>query len=342
MEKILVAGWFSFENCHATAGDLLTRDVACEWIVRAGFKYEVALAHPFTGGVDIWSVNPTEYSHLIFVCGPFHQRALEESVLSRFAQCRLIGLNLSMSMDLDQWNPFDFLIERDSSRKVNPDLAFASRQSLVPVAGLCLVEDYPGGQTQRANAAIERLRAARQIACVQIDTRLDVNSTGLRSPAEVESMLARVDVVITTRLHGMVLALKNGVPALSIDPEAGGAKVLRQAQLLGWPVVFTLEQLTDAALQQALDYCLTADARERAKECARRAFGEVQTIEQEFLSFLQERAFLDEKVRTRLEAPPKKEIGPLVAQVPQSSTLLSRFARLFRKRRANRQRLIGP
>jgi hypothetical protein len=42
--KVLVAGWFSFEKGAATAGDLLARDVVCEWLESAGFAYDVALA----------------------------------------------------------------------------------------------------------------------------------------------------------------------------------------------------------------------------------------------------------------------------------------------------------
>ena len=30
--KVLVTGWFSFVNGEATAGDLLARGVACEWL----------------------------------------------------------------------------------------------------------------------------------------------------------------------------------------------------------------------------------------------------------------------------------------------------------------------
>ena len=58
------------------------------------------------------------------------------------------------------------------------------------------------------------------MAVVAIDTRLDANRTGLRTPAQVESLIARTDVVVTTRLHGLVLALKNGVPAVAIDTVA--------------------------------------------------------------------------------------------------------------------------
>ena len=49
----------------------------------------------------------------------------------------------------------------------------------------------------------------------------------LRTAEEVESLIARMDVVLTTRLHGLVLALKHGVPVVAIDPIAGGAKLRR-------------------------------------------------------------------------------------------------------------------
>ena len=65
-------------------------------------------------------------------------------------------------------------------------------------------------------------------------------------------MIARVDVVVTTRLHGLVLALKNGVPAVAVDPIRGGAKVCRQAEALGWPHAFAVDAATPAALQEAL------------------------------------------------------------------------------------------
>ena len=70
---------------------------------------------------------------------------------------------------------------------------------------------------------------------VKIDTRLDTNQTGLRTPAEVESVIRKMDVVMTTRLHGLVLAIKNGVPVIAIDPVAGGAKIKRQAESIDWP-----------------------------------------------------------------------------------------------------------
>jgi polysaccharide pyruvyl transferase WcaK-like protein len=132
--------------------------------------------------------------------------------------------------------------------------------------------EYRGkARHEMANAALQRLVESREMSAVPIDTRLDENSTGLRTPAEVESLIARMDIVLTTRLHGTVLALKNGVPAIAIDPIAGGAKILRQAETIGWPVVFTADKVTDEALQKAFDYCLTEAARIKAQECCERA-----------------------------------------------------------------------
>jgi hypothetical protein len=286
--KTLVAGWFSFELMGASAGDLLARDVACEWLRDAGCAYDIALAAPFTGGVDWRAVDPAEYDQVVFVCGPFGNGPPLVEFLGKFAGRRLVGLNLTMLHRLDEWNPFDQLIERDSSARVTPDLALASRQPLVPVVGLVLIDTQPEygarDRHESANAALRRLAAARDVAVVPIDTRLDENTTGLRSAAQVESMIARTDVVLTTRLHGTVLALKNGVPALAVDPVAGGGKIRRQAEALGWPVVLSSDDLTDDALRSAFDYCLTDSARAAARASVERARAVLRGARDEFLA----------------------------------------------------------
>ena len=299
--RVLVAGWFSFPDGHATAGDLLARDLACEWLKSAGYEFDIAVAPPFQGGINLFEANPEIYSHALFVCGPFEKKALEAQFLSRFANSYVIGLDLTMITPLDEWNPFDSLFERDSSIAAHPDIVFLSRSSPVPVVGVCLVEPYEGAITDVANAAINRLIASREISAVQIDTRLDQNKTGLRSPAEIESLLARMDVVITTRLHGLVLALKNGVPAIAIDPEAGGAKIKRQTETIGWKQVFTADAVSDEALQQAFDYSLTKEARARARECSKRAAKMAEEIRCEFIATLSHSNILPRKAEYRAD-----------------------------------------
>jgi hypothetical protein len=269
--RILVAGWFSFENGHATAGDVLAREVVTRWLDAQGWRYDVAAAEPFHGDVRWELVGRDDYNAVLFVCGPFQRGELEERFLHHFDGAPLFGLNLSLTEELGSWNPFYRLWERDSPRTARPDLVFLSDAPPVPVVGVCKVEPYPGGLTDVADPAIDALVGARHAAVVAIDTRLDVNEVGLRTPAEVESLVARTDALVTTRLHGLVLALKNGVPVVAIDPEAGGAKLSRQAQTVGWPICFTADRLDSSALEEALDYCLTEDARALARACAERA-----------------------------------------------------------------------
>ena len=285
--KSLVAGWFSFEQMGASAGDMLARDLVCQWLHPAGHRYDVALAPPFTGGVDWREVDPTSYDNLVFVCGPFGNGEPVSDLLRRFGDRRLLGVNLSMLDPLEAWNPFDLLLERDSSRVNRPDLTFLAKAPRVPVVGVVQIDsqrEYGARDRHKsANDAIDRLVASRPMAVIRIDTRLDMNKTGLRTAEEIESLIARMDLVLTTRLHGTVLALKNGVPAVAIDPVSGGAKIRRQAETVGWPVVLASEHLIDRALEQAYEYCLTAVARDQARACAERATGMLADVRDKLL-----------------------------------------------------------
>ncbi len=286
--KTLVSGWFSFELMGASAGDLMARDVACQWLRDAGRDFDIALAPPFTGGVDWSKVDPADYDQVVFVCGPFGNGPPLVEFLERFGRCRLIGLNLTMLHKLDDWNPFHFLIERDSSARANPDMALAAAQPKVPVVGLILIDHQPEyGKRDRhheANAALRRLAESYDVAVVPIDTRLDENKTGLRSATQIESLIARMDFVLTTRLHGTVLAIKNGVPVLAIDPVAGGGKIRRQAETLGWPVIFVADEFDDDSLRRAFEYCQTSEARDLARSCAVRAQDALQRLRGDFLA----------------------------------------------------------
>jgi hypothetical protein len=288
--KVLVAGWFSFEQMGATAGDLMVRDSVCEWLRRAGISFDLALAAPFVGGVDWQSLDSSGYSHIVFVCGPFGNGPPVTEFLAKFAGIKLIGVNLTMLEALGTWNPFDLLIERDSSRTSRPDMAFLSRQGRVPVVGVVLIHPQPeygdSDLHHAANDAIHRLVASRELSAVRIDTRLDVNKTGLRTPAEVESLIARMDVVLTTRLHGLVLALKNDVPVVVIDPVAGGAKIRRQAESIGWTPVFSADKLNDFEIQQAFENCLSLEARHKASECRLRAHDLLARVQDQFTAGL--------------------------------------------------------
>lgn len=273
--KVLVVGWFSYEGYGATAGDLMARDVVLAWLREVGRTADVATAPPFDGGLRWHEIRPADYDDLVFVCGPFGSGPPIAELLATFAHCRLHGVDVSMLEPLAAWNPFDTLLERDSDRTARPDLSFLAAEPRVPVVGVILAhrqEEYgERALHEYADAAIARLLGSCEAARVPIDTRLDHPERSSRTPAEVESLIARMDVVVTTRLHGMALALKNGVPALAVDPVRGGAKVRCQARAVGWPGLVAAEDADDEAMARAFAFCLSDVARRRAAACAREA-----------------------------------------------------------------------
>ena len=123
------------------------------------------------------------------------------------------------------------------------------------------------------------------VAVVEIDTCLDPdNRTGFRSPAQIEAVISKMDLVVTTRLHGLVLSLKNGVPVVAVDPVKGGQKVLRQAETLAWPHRFTPETASEKALSDAIFKCLRPGAAAAAREVGERARQALKEVEITFAS----------------------------------------------------------
>jgi Polysaccharide pyruvyl transferase len=293
--RALAAGLFSFPTQGATAGDLIACDVVCEWLAQAGLRYDVALAPPFSGGCDWREVDPRDYSHVVWVCGPLGESTEAFARLRRrFARepRRWIGVNLSMIAPVAEWNPFDVLLERDSDQNERADLVFGGERTGLPVIGLVQVERFRSLLPERdrqedARAAVRRLAHRRPAAVVEIDTRLDVeNASGLRSQGEVEAVIARMDVVVTTRLHGLALALRNGVPAVAVDPVSGGDKITAQARAVDWPCAFAVDEASDDVMTEALNFALSEEGRARARASAERGRHSVEALREEFLQAL--------------------------------------------------------
>ena len=290
--RAIVCGWFSFELMGATAGDLMTGELVCEWLAERGIPADFALHEPFEGGVDWREVTPSRYTHFVFICGPFGENEMTRELLDRFAHCTRLGLNLSMLQDPREWNPFDVLLERDSVLATRADLSFACTPPRVPVVGIILVKPQKEygkrGRHEEIKKSIRALLRRGEVAPIWIDTRLDDNAGGLSSSAQIESAIAKMDAVITTRLHGTALSLKNGVPPLVIDPIAGGAKVAAQCRELAWPHLLSAEAADEAQLAAGLARVLEPQARRQVSDCVERARQLVAEVHQEFLRGLDE------------------------------------------------------
>ena len=275
---MLVAGWYSFKGYGGTAGDVMVKDVVCDWLAEAGVPFDIAVAPPLTDGIELEDADPSRYDTFVFTCGPFGNSPQVVEMLERFQGCRLFGVNLSMFNKVDEWNPFELLLERDSDRARRPDLALLAQVPQVPVVGVILVhpqKEY-GNRSRHAEAerAVQALLDRHDLAPLKIDTVLEENEGGLKNTGQIVSMIARTDFTVTTRLHGLVLSLRQGIPAIAIDAISGGAKVTEQAKSLDWPLLFSADALDPGELDRAVAFCQTEEARKLATErrdvaCAR-------------------------------------------------------------------------
>jgi hypothetical protein len=289
--RVLVTGWFSFDEAEITAGDLLARDTAVRWLAGAGLPHDVAVAENFrrAGDLDLADADPGAYSDVVFVCGPASGKPVE-AMFGRFPHARRLALGVS-AVDGTAGLALDALLERDSDAAVRPDLSLAAPPApgRPPVVGVVLVHDQPeyGDRHRLADAhallgaALSQVDAAR----VQLDTRLHRHEPHLcRTPAQVDAALARCDAIATTRMHGMALALRAGIPAVAVDPVAGGGKVAAQARALGWPGLALVGQTSPGELAGLVRWSLSAGARAMAAGVAGRAQPGLEKLRAEFLA----------------------------------------------------------
>jgi hypothetical protein len=277
--RVLVTGWFSFLHGEATAGDVLALEAVRAALVSARVSHDTAWSPVFRPGeLRLEQAPPERYTHLIFVCGPLHGKQIE-ALHARYASCRRIAVGVSV---IDPAAPavtgFDLVLARDGgSFAAERDLATDAQlpgKAPVPVAGVALAlgQGEYGGRRRHADVA-DRLTSwlgTREHAPVPLETRLDSQDWRLCSTAEAfMALVSRLDVLVTTRLHGLVLALRAGVPVLAADPVDGGGKVTAQARALGWPAILSADATADRAQLDVLwEWCLSPAGREAAAAAA--------------------------------------------------------------------------
>ncbi|MGW0187779.1 polysaccharide pyruvyl transferase family protein [Streptomyces sp. NPDC003362] len=271
--RILLTGWFSFLDGEATAGDVLALARTEEVLGRAGLPYDVVWSPGFRPrALHLDEVRAERYSHLVFVCGPLHGPQVEQ-LHRRFAHCVRVAVGTSVP---DPAAPavtgFHRVLARDAPG-ITPTTDLAARAPAapaLPVAGVILTHgQHEYGPRRRHEQVAERVTrwlAAKDCARLELETRLDTRDWRLcATPAQLAAVLSRLDVVVTDRLHGLVLALRAGTPALAVDPVEGGAKVTAQAHACGWPALLPAAEAGPEALERWWGWCLGA-----GREAARR------------------------------------------------------------------------
>ncbi|MGY1824938.1 MULTISPECIES: polysaccharide pyruvyl transferase family protein [unclassified Blastococcus] len=284
--RVLVAGWFSFDEVIATVGDELGADAVTGWLTELGVDHDVAWAPYLERGVHWRDVDPADYTHLVFTTGPIGDLPPLPELTAAFAGVRRWAVNVSV-VDDSAGEMFDAVWERDAAGVTRPDLAIEVPVADAPVLAVAFApvqgEYGERSRADRVRGVIEEWLAARALPWFPIDTDL-YDKPHPRRPAQVEALLRRCDAVVSMRLHGLVLGLKHDRPVIACDPIAGGAKVTGQARALEWPLVLDAEEVTAEVLDEALSRCLSGElagavARSRSRgaagsEDARRWFTE--------------------------------------------------------------------
>ncbi|MEU2061175.1 polysaccharide pyruvyl transferase family protein [Streptomyces sp. NPDC013455] len=270
--RLLLTGWFSFRDGEATAGDVLAQQQMSAALSRAGILHDTAWSPGFRpGALSLETAEPGAYDTLLFVCGPVYGPQVA-ALHARFRTCRRLAAGVSV---VDPADPgatgFDLIVARDGTAgPARLDLAAtAPAGPLPPVAGVVLSHGQGEYGARRRHAEVnERITgwlAGKDCARVPADTRLAGDDWRLCATAEqFLALVARFDLVVTTRLHGLVLALRTGTPVIAVDPVAGGAKVSAQARAVGWPALVAADALTPRILDHWWEWALSGTGRTAA------------------------------------------------------------------------------
>lgn len=273
--RVLVTGWFSFLHGEATAGDVGAAETVCAALRSAGIPHDVAWSPVFRPeGLDLDEAQGRDYSDLVFVCGPLGGEQPRE-LHRRFPNCRRVAVGVSVVGPQDPaYLGFHAVLPRDGTgSRSQRDLAHGAPPGRpLPVVGVCAAPGQPeygaSGAHERVHGALGGWLVTKDCARLPLDTRLDSTDwEHCADPAQFDALVRRTDLVVTTRLHGLVLALRNGVPALAVDPVVAGAKVAAQGRAWDWPVLTVPEPGREpdaASLDRWWDWCLTEGVREAA------------------------------------------------------------------------------
>ena len=293
--RVLLAWWGSFPH-SGTFGDLLAVKATVELLREACIPFDLSSAaarQDLPAPVVNWEdVAPADYDTLVYVCGPIvRSSAPFQALVRRFGHCRKIAAGVSVlpASLTDHWQPFDEVVARDGLPNSLFDLALAAPdlQNLAgcsrtsgkrPRIGVCLrgiqlefgVENC---QHERVRELIDAVLDATQGEPVELDTHIE--NSGLLLD-EFLARFATVDVVLTSRLHGSLIALHLGIPFIAIDQIAGGAKLSDVLGRLGWSAWRKIDDVEPedivALSKAALAGLLNAELRETRVRAEAAAF----------------------------------------------------------------------
>lgn len=276
--------WWGSSPHGATLGDLLAvRNLSTE-LSRRGWPHSV-VSHPrfaeqgHVVAVDHARLKPG-IDTIVFVCGPLVNTARLAFLLGRFPAAAKFAVGVSVLAHEAALNRrFTGFVARDGLIPSHFDLSIAEVEPPAPPpggrplkAGLCFrgaQKEYRGRAclAERAQGLLAGLTERFGLEPVPFTTDLGSG----RSAADVQAALRSVDIVLTTRLHGSLLALAAGKPVIAIDQIAGSAKVLPVVSRTGWRHALAVDDASEERLASIVGGFLAEWPVDEVAESQRRA-----------------------------------------------------------------------
>lgn len=229
---IEIASWATLGTRHATIGDLLAVDVVREALRAAGLE-TVLLTHPSAADAGSSMQRNSAAAPRVWVSGPVD--------LSYVKQRAILGERGS-----GWWISNATLIENFEMRTLEADVSTARDGPGLPTKGDFAIlaprtrppriaavllrghqPEYRQSESvhqQVADAVGDALREAKCFP-VRLDTMPPLGLSAAEAAAGLEALLAEADVVITSRLHGIIHSVRAGKVPIVIDEIAAGGKV---------------------------------------------------------------------------------------------------------------------
>lgn len=279
--RVALAWWGSVPGGGPTIGDLLALRAAHNEITRQGFESSVicdaAFSHLVAPFAPIGEPVANNYDAFVWICGPLIAGSSGfRDLFDRFEGLPRIAAGVSVLPPnvADHFNSFEVCIARDGRDNAYGDLALAApweegsafeggeaafqRQGLA----LCIRgAQYEYGPEncvdRRVDELCTRLVTTSGLGSSLIETRLDRPGAAV---AAMELQFCTARLVVSSRLHGALLALRHGAPVVAIDQIKGGGKVSEVLTRLGWPWVFHADQADPAEIQAAARALINGDA----------------------------------------------------------------------------------
>lgn len=289
-KRILVVWWGCLERGGETIGDLSAVVRAAALLYQRGHAVRVASRCPYVLGdlsipaLDWRNIDPGEIDMLVFVCGPIiSESAAFRHLFDRFARTQKIAVGVSILPRSEGavMISFDRIIARDGIDGAHGDFAFdpcefvRDRDFLDGRVGLCL----RGPQREYGdNACIDEttarltrsITAALGTKAITLDTRLHGRP---EAAATITKAFAVCEYIVTSRLHGALMAIALGRQVIAIDQIKGGGKVSSVLNRIGWPLVLRADAPEAPARAAMSVACLGSDIAIDALRIAQASMG---------------------------------------------------------------------